>query len=582
MAAGTLPDGGRWRHSSGERLRPAAIVASSLSIVVYGQGETAREQSAIATARELAAGSIGNLGTDPQLSLLLAWQAAHATAGRGYVVQEAMDALHWALQASHVAYPAGTAPVAVRPGPGGSRGVTLLAPDRLMALAATAAGRSLSPEECRTYLHREACPAPPAASDSARTLDVYTATGIVPVERLAGPLAGARVDLVSQLPVDMAPLVDSVKAQTGIDIVPATGVDADLEARIAAGDLPDVAVVSRPALVAELARAGLLVDMSSFVDGARLRSTAGAYLVGLGTVGTDGSWPAAAGHLYAATFATETEGLTWYPKAAFDRAGYTVPRTWDDLTRLAARMVADGRTPWCLGVAGSGADAVDFVEDLMLHAAGPALFDSWVSGSVPFAAPAVRGAFSEFGSLAFRDRFVLGGVASAIRTPQDIAAWPMFLDPPTCWLHLGGATDRLSWPAGGSATLAAFPFPATDPAYSDEVRGRAYAVVVLHDRPEVRRFVGSLLGDEFAAARVATLIASGIVPLGSVDPAVMPQDQALQRALRAGTFRVAASDLMPTRVAGAFAQGMQHYLEDGLSSLDWVLSDIQGSWREAP
>ena len=57
-------------------LAVAALVATSLSVVVYGQGEAAREQGAIAAARELAAASIGNLGTDPQLSLLLAWQAA--------------------------------------------------------------------------------------------------------------------------------------------------------------------------------------------------------------------------------------------------------------------------------------------------------------------------------------------------------------------------------------------------------------------------------------------------------------------------------------------------------------------------
>ena len=564
-------------------LAVAAIVASSLSIVVYGQGQAEREQAVIARARELAAGSIGNLRTDSRLSLLLAWQAADETSGRGYVVEEAMDALHWALQASHVPYPAGEAPVAVRSGPAGARGVMLLAPDRLMALAAAAAGRPLSAEECRTYLHRATCSAPVVPSGSTRTLDVYTASGVVPFGRLASEsLAGTRVDVVSQLPVEMGPLVASFKEQTGIDVAEATGAAADLEARVAAGNVPDVAIVSRPAVVAELARAGLLVDLSRFVDVARLRSAAGDYLVGLGTVGTDNSWPAAAGHLYGATFATEAESLVWYPWMAFERAGYTVPETWNGLASLASRLVTSGHTPWCLGVAGSAADATGFVEDLVLHAAGPAVYDSWVSGIIPFGAPAVRGAFSDFGSLAFRDRFVLGGVASALRTPHDVAAWPMFLDPPACWLHLGGASDRLAWPAGGSATLAAFPFPATDPTYADEVRGRAYAVVVFHDRPEVRRFVGSLLGDELAAAMGATLSASGIVALGSVDPTVVPPDDAPQRALRAGTFRVAASDLMPTRVADAFAQGMEHYLEDGLTSLDWVLAGIQGSWREAP
>jgi len=571
-------------------LAVAAIVASSLSVVVYGQGEAAREQSAIATARELATGSIGNLGTDPQLSLLLAWRAADATSGRGYVVEEAMDALQWALQASHVAYPVGDAPVAVRDGPGGARGVMLLAPNRLMALAATAAGRDLSPGECRTYLHREACSAPPTASGSARQLDVRTASGIVPVERLAsGSLAGARVEVLSQLPVAVAPLVAAFERGTGIDVTEATGTGADLAGRIAAGNLPDVAIVSRPAQVAELARAEFLVDLSGFVDVARLRSTAGDYLVGLGTVGADRSWPATSGRLYGATFAAEAEGLVWYPQAAFQAAGYSVPRTWDELTALTARMVADGRTPWCLGLqAGtdSGAGAVSFVEDVLLHAAGPDSYDRWAAGRALFVDSAARRAFVELGRLAFGDRNVLGGVASALRTPQALAAWPMFVDPPGCWLHLAGGTDRLSWPAGRSATLAAFPLPSADPAYADQVLGRAFTVVVFHDRPEVRRFVDSLLGDEFAAMAAASFFPAGIVPLGSADPAIRLDEASrlegdlLGRAIQAGTFRVEAADLMPTRVATAFEQGVMTYLAWGETSLDSVLGSIQASWSK--
>ncbi len=72
-------------------------------------------------------------------------------------------------------------------------------------------------------------------------------------------------------------------------------------------------------------------------------------------------------------------------------------------------------------------------------------------------------------------------------------------------------------------------------------------MVVLHDRPEVRRFVGSLLGDEFAAARVAT----SRPVVDGLDPAVMPQVGAV---CARGPSASAASDIMPTRVAGALAQ----------------------------
>ena len=566
-------------------LAVAALVATSLSVAVYGQGEAAREQGALATARELAAASIGNLDTDVQLSLLLAWQAANATSARGYVVEEALDALHWAIQAAHVAYPAGEAGVAVRTGPGGPRGVILVAPDRLMAMAATAAGRSLSPEECHTYLHGEACALPPAAPGPP-VKDVYTTSGVVPVEQLASSLlVGTWVDVVSQLPAEMEGLATTFEARTGIDVVPAIGADADLEARLASGDLPDVAIVARPARVAELARAGMLVDLSDLIDVDALRSVAGDDLVSLGTLGADDSWPAANGRLYGAVFATEAESLIWYPKQAFERAGYAIPRTWDQLNALAARMLADGRTPWCLGVeagADPGSSAAAFVEELMLHTAGPDVYDRWTREGV--GGGWLGSALEAFGSLAFRDGYVLGGVASATLTPQGIAGWPMFADPPGCWLHLAGGTDRLSWPAGRSATLAAFPFPAADPSYSDVMRGRAYSLVVFHDRPEVRAFVDSLLPDGLAASAATSLTSGGVWPVGStgvetgLDEVSRQEGERLARAIRTGTFRIGATDRMPTLVATAFEQGSVHYLTAGPLSLATVMGDVSAAW----
>jgi DNA-binding SARP family transcriptional activator/ABC-type glycerol-3-phosphate transport system substrate-binding protein len=571
-------------------LAVAALVATSLSVVVYGQGETAREQADLSYARELTAASIGNLGTNTSLSLLLAVQAAEATAGRGYVVEEAMDALHWALQASHVAYPAAVAPSAVRTGPGGARGIMLLPPEKLMALAAKAAGRGLTTQECRIYLHVDACPAAPAAGSTARTLDVYTTSGVVPVERLASAsLAGTRVDAVSQLPVDLGPLTAPLEEHTGIDVGWATRSDSDLETRIAAGDFPDVAVVERQSLVAEWARAGRLVDLSGLVDVERLRSTAGDYLVQLGTVGADGAWPATSGGLYAAPLATEAGSLVWYPKAAFEKAGYKVPRTWDELKSLTAQMIVDGHTPWCLGLeAGpnSGASAADLVEELLLRSAGPEVYDRWALQPGGSTISDVKGAFDELGNLAFADGSVLGGVASAAQTPEDLAAWPMFVDPPECWLHLGDGAERVALPAGASATLAAFPFPAATPAYAGMVRGRAFTVVVFHDRPEVRQLVAYLLNETFSATATSSFLGAGMWPTGQLDPTVALDGVAAQErnlvqgALRAGTFRVAASDLMPTRVAAAVDQGMLSYLTLGRLSLSQVLTEIDGSWQQ--
>jgi DNA-binding SARP family transcriptional activator/ABC-type glycerol-3-phosphate transport system substrate-binding protein len=568
----------------------AAIVATSVSLAVYGQGEAAREQSAVAAARELAAASIGNLGEDPALSLLLAWHGANATVGRGYVVEEVVDALNWALQAAHVAYPPGEAPVAVRSGPGGPRGVMLLPPNRLMALAAISAGRGLTPEECRTYLHREDCPTPSPGDPSPGTLGVSTGSGVVAAERLAsGSLAGARVEVAWGIPADPTPIVAALEARTGIDIIELTGPGAELGALVESGDLPDVAVVARPADVADLARAGLLVELSALVDVEDLRAYGGDYLVGLGTLATDGTRPAPAGRLYGATFALEAKGLVWYPKAAFERAGYDVPQTWTELQALAARIVADGGTPWCLGLesgARSGSAAADFLDEIILGGDGPEGYDRWATGALQFGPMSVTSAFEQLGTQALQDGYVLGGISAALRTPEQIAGWPMFVDPPGCWLHLAGAGDRPSWPAGGDGSLAAFPFPASDPAFADAAVGRAFMVVVFHDRPEVRRFVNSLVGDAFRAELSASFDPVGIRRLGASDSAFGDAVAQLEVALLAhslasGAFRVDVSDLAPASVASAIDQGALRYLSFGPIGLAQVVVDINHSWHLA-
>ena len=121
--------------------------------------------------------------------------------------------------------------------------------------------------------------------------------------------------------------------------------------------------------MASLARQGRLVDITPMVDVEALRTRVGDHLVHLATVGVDGAWPTAAGNLYGAPVAIEASSLVWYPAAAFREAGYAVPTTLEALDELTAAMVADGRTPWCLGLEGEGAAASGTTEQG--PAAGP-------------------------------------------------------------------------------------------------------------------------------------------------------------------------------------------------------------------
>jgi alpha-glucoside transport system substrate-binding protein len=573
-------------HRATNRLRAlvavfatAAVVAVTLSLIVFRQQQSAEEQQAIASGRELAAASIGALRADPELSLLLAIEAARTTPDRGYVVEEAMDALHWALQESQIPYPQIEAPIAVRASPDRPRGVFLLAPDQLARHASDNVGRRLSEEECRTYLHRPSCPDGQVAPG--RPLDVYTATGRADVEQLAGgSLEGAEIRVVTGTPSEVDALVAGFVDDAGIEVEWVVGAGGgDLRAGIVEDKRPDVAIVARPGLIGELAKQGHLIEMSGLLGSDEIVAELDPYLAELATTGD---------RRYGIPWAVSVSSLIWYPAAEFEEAGYRIPHTWSQLIALSEQMVADGLTPWCFGVAAghdSGAIATDWIEDILLRSSGPATYDGLVRGAVGFDSTVVREAFQRLHEVAFGDGFVPGGATSIIYTPERLAAWPMFTDPPRCWLHRAGTESRADWPVGRSTELGAFPFPTVDLDYTEAITGRVYMIVVLRDRPEVRRFVEFLLSPDSAAALASSPPRIGLLPARPVDSSSYRDetgrelDVMLRTALQLGMFRAGASDLMPPEVGSvSFPQGVLTYLTWGETSLETVLVDIEASW----
>jgi hypothetical protein len=563
------------------------VLAGGLSAALYGQQQAAIEGQAVATARQLAAGSVASLGKNRQLSVLLALEAADATVSRGYVVEEAYDALQWALQEAQVPYPEGQLPIGVRTAPDGPRGVFLVAPEALMALGIGYVHRSLTPAECRTYLHTDSCP-PVEAPATDVSLGVRTGAGVVSAASLAvGALSGTHVRVLSELPADISSLAVPFERDSGVTVDWDPALGGDLEAQIAARDLPDVAIVSRPSYVASAARDGWLIDLTGRVDTTAMGPDAGQYLMGLGLA----KGPGSSGQTgrYGAPLAASVDDLLWYPAGAFAAAGYRAPTTAAELSDLVARLRADGRVPWCLGTeAGSrsGSAAAAWVEDLFLDAQGPASYDRWSRVDIAFDTPEVRAAFEAFLQFVTGPGDVLNGLESAELTADRIAAWPMLRpDGPKCWLYRGASADLGAFPPGWASRAAAVPFPGGS-AGSQPVLGRLYSVVVLHDRPEVRRLVDSLLGVPFASAMASGPGGDGIFPTRFVtlpaDGIAADEASRLRASLASGTFRVRAVDLFPEEVASAFLQDVSTYLKLGPGSVDvfgfaadWVWAEVR-------
>jgi alpha-glucoside transport system substrate-binding protein len=99
------------------------------------------------------------------------------------------------------------------------------------------------------------------------------------------------------------------------------------------------------------------------------------FWAGLGTV---------SGSLLAVPVKADIKSIIWYSPAQFEAFGYTVPTTFEELDALAEQMVADGNTPWSMGMesgAATGWTGSDFIQDLLLVQQGPEYVMGLIDGS---------------------------------------------------------------------------------------------------------------------------------------------------------------------------------------------------------
>ncbi|HBG02605.1 MAG TPA: ABC transporter substrate-binding protein, partial [Firmicutes bacterium] len=157
-------------------------------------------------------------------------------------------------------------------------------------------------------------------------------------------------------------VMDAFTAKTGIAVQFEGTRDLPtlLQTRIAAGNPPDVAAIPGPGAMKEYAEQGALVDLNGVLDVNTLNEDVNDAWIELGTY-KDG--------LYALMFSADIKSLVWYRPDEFAAKGYEIPTTWDEMEALMDQMIANGDTPWAIGLesgAASGWPATDWIEDIML------------------------------------------------------------------------------------------------------------------------------------------------------------------------------------------------------------------------
>ncbi|TCD16441.1 ABC transporter substrate-binding protein [Oricola cellulosilytica] len=350
-----------------------------------------------------------------------------------------------------------------------------------------------------------------------------------------------------------------------------------------AGSAPNVAVFPQPGLAADLARRGFLTPLGE--DAASWMAenyAAGQSWVDLGTyAGKDGE-----GAFYAFPYKADVKSLVWYVPENFEDAGYEVPETMEDLKALTEQIVADGETPWCIGLGSGGATgwpATDWVEDMMLRTQTPEVYDQWVTNEIPFDDPAVIGAIEEFGWFARNEDFVAGGAGAVASTDFRDSPKGLFAVPPQCYMHRQASFIPAFFPEGTEVGLDAdfFYFPAYEGKdLGNPLLGAGTLFAITNDSPGAKALIEFLQTPIAHEVWMAIPGQGFLTPLTSANPETYSDDtkRALGEILTsATTFRFDGSDLMPGGVgAGSFWTGMVDYA--GGKPAEEVAAEIQASW----
>ena len=348
--------------------------------------------------------------------------------------------------------------------------------------------------------------------------------------------------------------------------------------RVEGGNAPDVAAFTQPGLLAGFVAQDQVIDLNDWMERDYLEGQYEDHWLEMATM--DGVM---AGVWYRANI----KSLVWYPVPEFYEAGYEAPETWDELLALSDQMVADGNTPWCIGIESAGATgwvATDWMEDIMLRTQPVEKYDQWVTGELPFSSPEVKNAAEIMGEIWFNPDYVYGGTASILTMPFGDAPDPLFDSPPSCYMHRQASFIPAFFPDGVvvGEDVDFFYLPPIDPAYPRPVLGAGDLFAAFNDRPEVRQVVEYLTTGE---STKAWLQAGGFVSPhrdAELDWYPTETDRKYAEILgEASVFRFDASDLMPGAVgAGSFWTGMVDYVSARGDNLDEVMRTIDASWPE--
>jgi ABC-type glycerol-3-phosphate transport system substrate-binding protein len=327
------------------------------------------------------------------------------------------------------------------------------------------------------------------------------------------------------------------------------GVASLLDARLAADNPPDVALLPQPGLLRHYANSGRLVPL----DDETIRVVRQDYAPIWRSLASSG------GKLYGVWFKAANKSLLWYDVGAFERAGIAPPEDLQGLLPTAQVLRARGTAPFSLGAADQWT-LTDWFENVYLQQSGPRAYDRLAAHRMSWTDPTVIRALTLLGRL-WAPNFLLGGPAGAQRATFEQSVERAFAGRTRAAMVMEGdfvagvLTDRTHQLIG--TDVDAVPFPAEHPGVPAIVGGGDVAVQMRRS-PGAAELVRFLASPEAAAvwARAGGFLSANLELDLSVYPDALTRSIARSLVESGNGFRFDLSDQQPAAFGATQNAGM--------------------------
>jgi alpha-glucoside transport system substrate-binding protein len=353
-----------------------------------------------------------------------------------------------------------------------------------------------------------------------------------------------------------------------------------IRTRLAADNPPDVAIIPRPGVVAELARDDALISIEDLgLDPEAINENYSDTWTTLATVDET---------LYGVVAKANSKSTIWYKPKSFTENGFEIPTEWTALLDITKQYKDKGMNPWAVGAQGrdNSWTLTDWFENIYARTAGAEKYTQLFNGDLAFNDQSVKDALTEMLKIV-NDRYVAGGIDTALGIGFVDGIGRVFSKNPVAEMYMEGgfvggiALGEVNPDLKVGEDIDFFPWPQINTEHGNPLVGGGDVASAFVNNEDNAKLIEYLASPEAGRVWVSTgAIASpnqGVTDDAYPNPLVTKEAQQLKEA---ESFLFDGSDLLP----GTLGQDMGTLLQNVIKNpgqMNSLLDDYQAQAEEA-